>query len=332
MDKPPRCERHSRRQIRVARAQERRLEREKLYLELCEIHAERLARTCTNGFIRFHQLSSASGEINMGNREKCMAEIERRAAPKLERRLCYEAYMREAFELEKSARLASLKLLDIALALASLRLPAYVLMFIVDWLPGFAHYSEFNKITLLQSVAVAHRSLPETRRQTAFYVEFMRKRREARMEEVRVGCTNPKAALSAARRAVESRLPRIEKLIKERKIAKRRAELKRTVQFFGADGLEHVAMESYPGDVLMFRNHIHPFTAARELTTASLHHDGHGLRLTFEHRDVYMITPEPATRLQFADAHVSSDVLNNGKIRKSTKEVERALGILAKKR
>ncbi len=50
-------------------------------------------------------------------------------------------------------------IIDICLALAPFQLPAYVLLWIMDWLPNFDRLSHYKKIHLIQSVVKSIRQI-----------------------------------------------------------------------------------------------------------------------------------------------------------------------------
>lgn len=51
------------------------------------------------------------------------------------------------------------KILAIALAMAPLDLPAYVLLWIINWLPGMQNHTEYKKVNLIIDVVRSRRAL-----------------------------------------------------------------------------------------------------------------------------------------------------------------------------
>jgi hypothetical protein len=208
MSGEPRKVRHSCRKIRIAAAKERRLKRalqeeqdlqyqwlvkrmeelqayeaikkrerqEKEYEDICfAVSSVAADRNDESGFYWELDTHCGHGFYHI-SKEKFRKDVLATAYPLWKRRMQDKKDQSVACEIVKYPQVASRKLLDYAIGLSGLRLPAYVVMFILDFLPGFAQLSELKKITLLQNVAVFHRDIPKTRLHDKFLVRKVTER------------------------------------------------------------------------------------------------------------------------------------------------------------
>lgn len=208
MSGEPRKVRHSCRKIRIAAAKERRLKRalqeeqdlkyqslvkrmeelqayeaikkrerhEKEYEDICFAVSSVVADTDDEvGFDRELEVHCGHGCYHI-SKEKFRKDVMAIAYPLWRRRMQDKQDRSVASEIVEYPRVASRKLLDYAIGLSGLRLPAYVMMFILDFLPGFAQLSELKKITLLQNVAVFQRNISKTRLHDKFLVRKVTER------------------------------------------------------------------------------------------------------------------------------------------------------------
>jgi hypothetical protein len=227
IEKQPRQQRHIKRKIRIMELHEKWAERESRFLPLCEEQAKIVAEEETlYGFEM--AVHNACRRLRVWyDYTRCQTVITNIARSRYDQRRRQAEYEREAKEVSSSPLKASIILLDIALALAPLKLPPYVLMWIVDWLPGFVHFSDFNKITLLQNVHRRHRDLPRLRLIRSFEVDRVLARKRE-VGEMFFGFQFTRDAICSTRAAVKTRLARLVFLdFKESEFLKRLRRIRR---------------------------------------------------------------------------------------------------------